>query len=123
MRRHCLLRSSAECLIIQNRAKEAARLRRMKQPECNSNLRCDKTTRSKTMAKIVVELVPPTCQKTSATYQAMPPICCTNNLCPVSRIGGKRIGHTAVNLQVVLNTLVAPDEIQQMQMVWNALGV
>jgi hypothetical protein len=83
---HRLFRTPAERPVIQNRTKESARLRWMKQSECNCNLWRDKAACSKSVAKVVEELVPPTRQETNASSQAMPPTGLTNNLCPVNRI-------------------------------------
>ena len=95
----------------------------MKKSQCHSNLWSDETTSPKTVAKVVVELVPPTRLETSAASQTMPPTGLTDNLGPVSRIGGEQTGYAAVYLHVVVNALVAPGKIQWMQVVWNALGI
>lgn len=123
MRGHCLLRTASERRIVQYRLEKRTCRRWVQQPQRDGNLGRNETAREKSVAQIIVELASTARQETSATSQAMPPTGLSKNLRAVSRIGSEHVGDATINLQIVLNTLVAPNKIQRVQIVRNALAI
>src|SRR5262245_51731365 len=95
----------------------------MKQAHRDGELGSNHTACLESETKVLEETMMPTDQKTDATHQRVAPINVTNDRGPVGAVGSQALRYATIHSQVMLNSSIAPREIERVQMIRRAARI